>query len=293
MTTLAKNCKILKCSLKSIKQCCHRSVKGRSYNIRFSTFFFPFLFSFLLYTFLFMFHIKRNIQPRQLARYQLITRNNALQPQVRRQALSIWTIPKIVLATTNKSNRKWILGTLGAASVLSSFLGPVVWVTVGGAASLVTWRLFKKTKSWWNYLAPVISSSKDGSNGVPSVTGTILSQIGTHRAAELVRIDTIKQLKSFFETSSEGKRLLEEFGLDHPKDLVWDEVHRSEAERLGDDKHQVKVQFFLEDQTSKGPRGGGCEVSATAIVTGQGKIDLDQVKLSAPGWHKDEIVPLS
>lgn len=241
-----------------------------------------------------MFLIKQNVQPRQLARYQLMTRRTqALQPHIRRQALSIWTIPKIVLATTNKSNRKWIMGTLGAASVLSSFLGPVVWVTVGGAASLVTWRLYRKTKSWWNYLAPMVSSSSNNKDGVPSVTETILSQIGTHRAAELVRIDTIKELKSYFEKNGEGKRLLEEFGLDHPNELVWDEVHRSESERLGDGKHKVKVQFFLEDQASKGPQGGGCEVSASAIVSGQGKIDLDQVKLSAPGWHKDEIVPLS
>lgn len=246
-----------------------------------------------------MFHIKQSVQPRQLARYQLMSRKRTtqgLQPHVRRQAFSIWTIPKIVLATTNKSNRKWIVGTLGAASVLSSFLGPVVWVTVGGAASIVTWRLYRKTKSWWNYLAPMVSSSSSNSNnggGVPSVTETILSQIGTHRAAELVRIDTIKQLKSYFGKNGEGKRLLEEFGLDHPNELVWDEVHRSESERIGDGKHRVKVQFFLEDQASKGPQGGGCEVSASAIVSGQGKIDLDQVKLSAPGWHEDEIVPLS
>ena len=237
-----------------------------------------------------MLQTNRHLQRRQALLFQGHLKKTA-QPQFHVQArrqLSFWTIPKIILATTNKSNRKWIVGTLGAASLLSSVLGPVVWLTVGGAASLVTWRIFKKTKSWWNYLAPVISNSKD-SNGVPSVTETILSQIGTHRAAELVRIDTIKQLKHFFEETEQGKNMLKEFGLDHPKDLVWDEVHKSEAERLGDGKSQVKVKFFLQDNVHK----SGCEVSSSAFVTGQGKIDLDQVKLSAPGWHQDEVVPLS
>lgn len=229
------------------------------------------------------FHLKNTTTTRPLYNNQLV--------QARRQ-LSIWTIPKIVLATTNKSNRKWILGTLGAASVLSSFLGPIVWVAAGGAASIVTWRLFQKTKTWWNYLTPVISPhNKDQ---VPSMTEALLSQIGTHRAAELVRMDTIKELKHFFGTTPQGQKMLEDFGLDHPNDLVWEDVHKSEATRLDkeNNKHLVKVNFFLEDQTSAGPRGGSCEVTATAVVSGEGRIDLDQVKLSSPGWHKDEIVPL-
>lgn len=255
-----------------------------------------FLFSSLILAYI-MFPIKKSIQHRQafllsqhLTRKNTINNNNS--QLIARRQLSFWTIPKIILATTNKTNRKWIFGTLGLASALSSVMGPVVWVAAGGAASIVSWRMFKKTKSWWNYLAPVISSTKD-SNGVPSLTETILSQIGTHRAAELVRVDAIKQLKNFFTTTDQGKQMLQEFGLDHADKLVWEEVHKSETEKIGDGKHKVKANFWLEDQTSKGPQGGGCEVSVSAIVTGEGKIDLEQVKLSAPGWHKDEIVPLS
>lgn len=206
-----------------------------------------------------------------------------------KRQFSIWTIPKIVLATTSKKNRNIILGTLGTATFLSSFLGPIVWITVGGAASLVSWQLFIKAQSWWNYLSP----AKSESSSEPTVSQALLFSIGTHRAAELVRIEAIKSLKHFFQDTKEGKKILLEFGLDHPKDLVWEDVFKSETLRLGDDKHQVSVNFWLEDEVSAGPRGGSCEVSASAIVSGQGKIDLEHVRLSSPGWHKDEEVPLS
>lgn len=212
---------------------------------------------------------------------------------VQRRQLSIWTIPKIILATSGKKNRGLILGTLGAATFLSSFLGPVVWVTVGGAASLASWRLFRKAKSWWNYLTP--SKLDTSSNQAePTVTQALLSQIGTHHAEELVRMEAIKNLKNYFEKSTKGKKILEEFGLDHPHDLVWEDVHKSETVRLENGKkHRVSVNFWLEDLTSSGPKGGSCEVTASALVSGQGNIDLEQVKLSSPDWHEDEVISLA
>ncbi|KAI9365752.1 hypothetical protein BD770DRAFT_417506 [Pilaira anomala] len=213
------------------------------------------------------------------------------QIQLQQRPLSMWKlIPKVILATTNKSHRKYIVGALGAASVLSSFMGPAVWVVAGGAASIFSWRLIRKTQSWWEFLAPVISKGKD----IPSITQALLSQIGTHRAAEMVRVDAIKELKHFFESTKQGKDMLRAFGLDHFSDLVWEDVHRSESTKLdGTDKHQIKVNFWLEDQASRGPQGGGCEVSASATVSGKGKINMDQIKLSSPGWHKDEVIPLT
>lgn len=217
--------------------------------------------------------------------------NSVMNKTLQQRQLSMWKIiPKVILATTNKSHRKYVIGALGAASVLSSFMGPVVWVAAGGAASIFSWRFIRKAQSWWNYLAPVINQGKD----IPSISQAILSQIGTHRAAELVRTDAIKELKNFFENTKQGKEMLQAFGLDHFKDLVWEDVHRSESTRLdGKDKHRVEVNFWLEDQASRGPKGGGCEVTASATVSGKGKIDLDQVKLSSPGWHKDEVIPLT
>ncbi|KAI8079608.1 uncharacterized protein B0P05DRAFT_637361 [Gilbertella persicaria] len=206
------------------------------------------------------------------------------QSRLQTRPLSIWTVPKIILATTSKKKRGLILGTLGAATFLSSVMGPVVWVAAGGAASLFTWRLLKKTQSWWNYLSPILGSHQKDQ---PSLSQALLSQIGTHRAAEVVRMEAIKSLKDYF---GKNKQMLQEFGLDHPNELTWEDVHRSETVRLDSDKHQVSVQFWLEDQTSKGPRGGSCEVTASAVVSGQGNVALEQVKLSSPGWHQDEIV---
>ncbi|KAI8375555.1 hypothetical protein BD560DRAFT_392667 [Blakeslea trispora] len=231
-----------------------------------------------------------------LLRKQTIFKPFAHQPhhlaiyRQQRRPLSIWTVPKIILATTSKRNRSIILGTLGAATYLSSVVGPVVWVAAGGAASLFSWRLFKKTQKWWNYLSPILNPSH--SQEEPSFSQAILSRIGTHRAAEVVRVEAIKSLKQYFSNSSRGKELLEQFGLDHPKDLVWEEIHKSETERLDGDQHRVTSHFWLEDQTSSGPRGGSCEVTATAIVSGQGNVKLEQVKLSSPGWHQDEIIDL-
>lgn len=233
-----------------------------------------------------MFVISRNIQKQSYLLGHQLKSSTVIKTQQR--PLSIWKIiPKVVLATVNKKHRKYVIGALGAASLASSVMGPVVWVAAGSAASIFSWRLFRKTKNWWDYLTPVIG--KDS-----TVSQALLSQIGTHRAADLVRSDTIKQLKHFFESTEQGKNMLLAFGLDHFKDLVWDEVHRSETTRLDDkDKHKVNINFWLEDQVSKGPRGGGCEVIASATVSGKGKIELDEVKLSAPGWHKDEVIPLT
>lgn len=252
-----------------------------------------------------MFAIKRSLQLNQKRAYPLAFQHQLKQQQprhaapslahmVQRRPLSIWTIPKIILATQGKKSRGLVLGTLGAATFLSSFLGPVVWVTVGGAASLVSWRLFRKAKSWWNYLTPSTPDANTTGNNEPSLAQALLSRIGTHHAEELVRTEAIKSLKHYFETSSKGKQVLEEFGLDHPRDLVWEDVHRSETVRLEDGKkHRVSVNFWLEDQTSKGPKGGSCEVIASALVSGQGNIDLEQVKLSSPGWHQDEVISLA
>ncbi|CEP16102.1 hypothetical protein [Parasitella parasitica] len=231
-----------------------------------------------------------------LRQRRLLNANNANQGNgvLQKRQLSIWTLPKILLHTTGKKNRGVILSTLGAATLLSSFLGPVVWITVGGAASLVSWRLYRKAKSWWNYLAPSKVEANSSGQAEPSLVQALLSQIGTHRAEEMVRMEAIKSLKSYFEKSKRGKEVLQEFGLDHPNDLVWEDVHRSETVRLdGGKKHRVSVNFWLEDQTSRGPKGGGCEVTASALVSGQGNINLEQIKLSSPDWHEDELISLS
>lgn len=232
-----------------------------------------------------MFVINRTIQRQGLAQRQILPQ---FKVKTQQRPLSVWKIvPKIVLATVGKKHRKYIIGALGVASLASSVMGPMVWVAAGSAASIFGWRLFRKTQNWWDYLAPVVG--KDS-----TISQALLSQLGNHRAADLVRIDTIKQLKNFFENTDEGKKVLQAFGLDHFRDLIWEEVHKYDTTRLdGDGKHKVNINFWMEDQASRGPKGGGCEVKASATVSGKGKINLDQITLSSPGWHKDEVIPLA
>ncbi|CAO3684079.1 unnamed protein product [Rhizopus stolonifer] len=232
-----------------------------------------------------MFSIKKSfmhgvIRPNSTVRRCCIPKRPMINTQ---RPISIWTIPKIVLATTSKKNRRLALGAFGALSVLSSMLGPVVWVAVGGIGSLFGWRLFKKAKSWWNYLAPPPLDS--------SATQWFLSKIGTHTATEKVREESIKKLSNYFE--GEGKRMLEDFGLDHKKELVWEDVYKSETTRLDKNgNYQVLIKFWLSDEMSKGPQGGSCQVTSSGIVNGNGHIELDSVKIDAPGWHKEEIIPV-
>lgn len=54
-----------------------------------------------------------------------------------------------------------------------------------------------------------------------------------------------------------------------------------------------RLTFGWRTKASRGPQGGGCEVSASATVSGKGKINMDQIKLSSPGWHKNEVIPLT
>ncbi|KAI8875979.1 hypothetical protein K501DRAFT_309360 [Backusella circina FSU 941] len=204
--------------------------------------------------------------------------------QQQQRIFSKWAIPKLFLSS-NKNTRRLMLATAGGVTLLGSFFGPVAWMTVGGVASIITWRTFKKNSNkWWEYL-----------NNPPSGGGlatTILTQVGAHRAAECVRQTAIDQLKKYKSTEA-GQKLFSDFGLlDHEKELVYEDIHKSESLRLDNDKHKVSVVFWLEDQVSTTPKGGSCEVNAEAVIDNKGKIDLTQIKLSSPEWHKDELVPI-
>lgn len=222
--------------------------------------------------------------PKQNARF-LIRNNNVRRIVAQRhmpcqnRSLSIWTIPKLVLAYRGRGA---VLGALGATTLLSSFVGPVVWVAVGGAASIFSWRIYRKAKSWWNYLAPTNHP----------LSSALLSHISSHKASEEVRSKTIEQLSKYF--GSTGKDLLKAFDLSHPNQLVWDQVHKSEMIKEDDQHYRVNIYFWLEDGISERPKGGGCEVVASALVeNATGNVQVKQIKLSSPGWHKDEIINLS
>lgn len=217
------------------------------------------------------------------ARPALIAHQSPLFQQQQR-IFSKWAIPKLLLSS-NKNTRRLMLATAGGATLLSSFFGPMAWMTVGGIASIVTWRTLRKTSNkWWEYL--------NGPSSGGGLANTILTQVGAHRAAECVRQTTIDQLKKYKSTEA-GQKLFSEFGLlGHEKELVYEDIHKSESLRLDNDKHKVSVVFWLEDQVSTTPKGGSCEVNAEAVIDNKGKIDLTKIKLSSPEWHKDELVPI-
>lgn len=202
------------------------------------------------------------------------------------RTISFMTIPRLALAISSKRHRQMVLGGLGAATLLSSVLGPAVWIAVGGATSVFFWRLYKRAKNWWDYLSPTSSQ-------LVTITERLVSSMSSHRATELVREEAIRQLREYFESADQGKQILEEFGLDHVKDLVWDDVYKSETTRLDKDGklHQVVINFWLSDETSQGPKGGSCEVTASATVREGGKIHLDSLSINAPGWHAEEVIP--
>ncbi|KAI8982086.1 hypothetical protein BDF20DRAFT_818405 [Mycotypha africana] len=205
------------------------------------------------------------------------------------QKISLWTIPKYLLTgklngSKNKKHRHWLLGAFGVATFLSSLFGPVVWVAVGGTASIVCWRLFRKAQKWWT------------SSTHSTITDTLLSQIGTHYAVDLVRNEVVQKLQDYFEKTEKGQAMLEQmFPTDNNShSLSWEDVSRSEVVRLTNNKHmhRVSVCFSVVKDGREGQQHP-CQVMASAIISDEGKMDLEEVKLSSPEWNEDEIIPLS
>jgi hypothetical protein len=64
------------------------------------------------------------------------------------QALSIWVLPKLLLAT-HKNSRRLMWAAAGGLTLLSTTAGPIALVTVGSIASLLSWRIFKNTTTQW------------------------------------------------------------------------------------------------------------------------------------------------
>ncbi|KAI7907886.1 uncharacterized protein BX663DRAFT_539290 [Cokeromyces recurvatus] len=191
-----------------------------------------------------------------------------------------------------------LLGALlGTTTVLSSIWitdTPMTSIALGSAASLVmSWQFFQKMtyKYWWDFLSFPSSSSSSTSSSSSSIVEALLRQISKHRGEELIRSESIKNLKEYF-TNKERKKVLEGFGLYHqPNELIWEQVHKMDITRLQDDQHQIRIHFSLEDPISN----DGCEVITKALVNNQGKIKIENIKLlsSPPGWRKNETVLIS
>ncbi|KAI8881203.1 hypothetical protein K501DRAFT_301098 [Backusella circina FSU 941] len=62
--------------------------------------------------------------------------------------LSIWILPKLLLAT-HKNSRRLMWAAAGGLTLWSTMAGPVTMVTVGSIASLLSWRIFKNNTTQW------------------------------------------------------------------------------------------------------------------------------------------------
>lgn len=217
---------------------------------------------------------------------------------VAQRPFSIWRIP-IYLATAGKTKRRIaLLGTVSGITLLGAFLGPTFWIISGGAATLVSWRIWRQTSRWWQ-LINQNNIARVAFQEAPGLFRLLEKQVGSHRAIEQVRQQAIERIYEWAQ-ASDGKRvLLDDFGVDHVKDITFFPVHASssvsrvlEVNGHRESAQEINVEFWAADDTSKGPRGGSCYIHANAIVDSHGNIELRSIRLNAPGWHSDEYVPL-
>ncbi|KAL0090665.1 hypothetical protein J3Q64DRAFT_1706561 [Phycomyces blakesleeanus] len=217
------------------------------------------------------------------------------------RAFSLWRIP-IMLMTAGKTKRRIALATtLGGMTLVSAVAGPVVWLVVGGIASILAWRVWRQTSVWWKVLAPpamtVAGVASKAGNGIFDL---LKAHVGTHRAADQVQKEAISQIMKWADTPMGRRVLTEEFNADHIKDLSFLPVHSSsfssqtikENNKTKFDVQRVEIQFFAEDDATPGDRGGGCIVRAVATIDGNGKIRMEDIRLSAPDWTSEERIPI-
>ncbi|KAI9018710.1 hypothetical protein CLU79DRAFT_759992 [Phycomyces nitens] len=217
------------------------------------------------------------------------------------RTFSFWRIP-IMLLTASKAKRRLALATtLGGMTLVSTVLGPVVWLVVGGIASIMAWKVWRQTSVWWKVLGPsamtVAGVASKASNGIFDL---LKAHVGTHRAADQVQKEAISEILKWADTPMGRRVLTEEFNADHIKDLSFLPVHSSsfssqtilENNRTKVDVQRVQVEFFAQDDATPGDRGGGCVVRATATIDGNGKIRMEDLVLSAPDWTTEERIPI-
>lgn len=213
----------------------------------------------------------------------------------------MWKIP-IYLATAGKAKRNLaLLGTVSGITFIGALVGPVFWVILGGTAAMVAWRVWHQTSRWWQLInnGSVTDAAKRPMHGSEGLFN-LLEKLGNHRAAEQVREATIDRILSWSQTEEGRRVLVEHFNIDHLKDVTFFPTHAASHETFTaaingrkESMERIKVQFWAEDDQSKGPRGGSCCVHAVANVDDHGNIQLEDIRLSAPGWHPDEHIPIT
>ncbi|KAF7731552.1 hypothetical protein EC973_009316 [Apophysomyces ossiformis] len=201
---------------------------------------------------------------------------------------SLYQIP-FMLVSASKTKRRLALATMvGGISLVSVVLGPLVWITVLGVGSVLAWRTWSRTQKLWKTLTPQVNSSAAVASNIFSV---LKSQVQKHHMIDQVRQRAIDQLLKWANTDEGRQLLVREFNVDHVNQLTFLPVHSMTTIEQNNHK-QMNLEFWVEDDASVGNRGGACMVRVAARVNEDGRLQLDAIQLSAPGWHADEMIPL-
>lgn len=215
-----------------------------------------------------------------------------------RRSFSVWRIP-IYLATTSKWKRRFaVLGSLAGITTIGAVLGPAFWIVIGGVATVATWRVWRATSQWWQ-LINSSTTPQAVEQQAKSLYQVLKKQVGYHRGAEGVRQAAIEKIMEWAHTDQGHHILFNEMNLGHIDDIDFYPVHSttntSKTYTINNQEHterHVYVEFWAQDDSTPGYRGGSCCVHVDAAIDNHGGIILKDIRLAAPGWHADEHIPL-
>ena len=222
---------------------------------------------------------------------------------ITRRCFSIWRIP-FYWATATKAKRKLaLLGSITGFTAIGALIGPTFWLALGGIGTIMSWRIYRETKRWWQLINPAeqLISSFARNSGGEGLFQLLRRQVGSHQAAEQVQQKAIEKLTQWAHTNIGRKVVVDELNVAHVDDMTFYPPHScsmtTETISINGKKstgQKVHVEFWAEANQRIHPRSGSCCIYVDAVADGlSGEIQIKDIRLSAPGWAADEHVPLN
>ncbi|KAI8143788.1 hypothetical protein BJV82DRAFT_494796, partial [Fennellomyces sp. T-0311] len=221
-----------------------------------------------------------------------------MQPMMTTRPFSLWRIPLYWATASKWKRRATVLGSLSGLTFIGAVLGPAFWLVLGGVGTVVTWRMWRQTKRWWQLLSPGerVLASITPQEGIMQL---LRRQIGGHEAAQQVQQKAIDTILEWAHTDHGRRVLVNDLNVSRVDGMTFFPPHASSVSSqtmiVNGNRasgEQIHVEFWAEDDRSVHPRSGSCCVYVDALVDPSGQIQLKDVRLAAPGWHADEHVPL-
>ncbi|KAI7866069.1 hypothetical protein BDF14DRAFT_1743897 [Spinellus fusiger] len=222
-----------------------------------------------------------------------------LRPSLR--SLSLWKVSLFLLKSTRWQRRLALTTTLGGITLLSSVAGPIVWVAAGGMASMVVWRLWRQTSGWLHSLAPPVA------HGLNGLSNSIKAYASSHHAVEEVQHKAMEAITAWTHTNQGQSLLSKGFSTDvhstldvltclPPHNYSFYSQPTDPSPQTAAAIQHVHTEFRIEKKTVPEKRrnmhgGSGCIASVKATVNAKGTAELKEIRLSAPGWTHDTMVP--